>query len=292
MIDATTRACISAFSSDAPISSRIARTEKVRVEFVRCTTQATLQWSIRRPEVSLMWARDRGTNARIMVAGQPADSGNPRRGNFWFFPEGVDAQGEFTSMGTYDCAGVFVGPSFLPAAVREHLAEPIVGFAHDALGRAFNALTGELAEPDGPLPMFTEGWAMQAFAYVARAARSPRPRRTASRGGLAPWQLRRATKILGAELSENPPLICVAKACRLSVSHFGRAFKRSTGVPPHQWITDARIEAARDLLTKSHTPLADVAGLCGFADQSHFSRVFRRIVGTSPGVWRREQIAA
>ena len=50
----------------------------------------------------------------------------------------------------------------------------------------------------------------------------------------------------------------------------------------------ARIEGARTLLAKTTTPLAEVAGICGFADQSHFSRVFARAMGTSPGAWRRE----
>jgi transcriptional regulator GlxA family with amidase domain len=49
-----------------------------------------------------------------------------------------------------------------------------------------------------------------------------------------------------------------------------------------------RIEMARSLLTNSATPLAEIAGMCGFADQSHFSRVFARMMGTSPGSWRRE----
>ena len=91
-----------------------------------------------------------------------------------------------------------------------------------------------------------------------------------------------------SDLSENLSLNSVAQACKLSVSHFARAFKGSTGLPPHQWVMATRIEMARGLLTSSETPLVEVAGMCGFADQSHFSRVFARIVGTSPGAWRRQ----
>jgi AraC family transcriptional regulator len=73
----------------------------------------------------------------------------------------------------------------------------------------------------------------------------------------------------------------------LSVGHFFHAFRQSTGLPPHQWLVSERLEKAQDLLVNSATPLVEIAGICGFADQSHFSRVFGRMAGESPGAWRR-----
>ena len=283
-----TQTSIRALSTEALISSRIARTDHVRLEFLRCGCATTLEWSVARPEVSLMWVCDKGSNARFTLAGRQSDGITPGRANFWFFPEGSDAHGELTGKGAYDCAGVFVDPSFLPSTVKDSLGQPIAGFSHDALGRAFDALAGELAEPDGVLPLFTEGWAMQALAYVARASKTAQPSSTLTSSGLAPWQLRRAQEMFRSDLSANLSLNNVAQACKLSVSHFARAFKASTSIPPHQWVMAARIEMARGLLTSSATPLVEVAGMCGFADQSHFSRVFARMMGTSPGAWRRE----
>jgi AraC-like DNA-binding protein len=283
-----TQTSIRALSTEAPVSSRIAGTDHERVEFLRCGSVTTLEWSVARPEVSLMWVRDKGGNARFTLAGRQSDSITPGRANFWFFPEGSDAHGELTGKGAYDCAGVFVDPSFLPSTVKDSLAEPIAGFSHDALGRAFDALAGELAEPDGALPLFTEGWAMQALAYVARTSKTTQQSGTVTSSGLAPWQLRRAQEMFRSDLSENLSLNSVAQACKLSVSHFAHAFKGSTGIPPHKWVMATRIEMARGLLTNSATPLAEIAGMCGFADQSHFSRVFAHMMGTSPGAWRRE----
>lgn len=290
MIDTMTGS-IRPLSTEALIASRIACTEHVRVEFLRCETEATVQWTTAGPEVSLMWVRDKGSNARMTVAGGHVGSIAPGRANFWFFPEGAGAQGQVTGKGAYDCAGVFIEPSFLPPAVRQALKEPIAGFSHEALGRAFDELAGELTEPDDVLPFFTDGWAMQALAYVARASRVPQPQRLPSSSGLAPWQLRRAQEMFRSDFAENVSLTRVAQACKLSVSHFARAFKASTGMPPHQWVMTARIELARGLLANSATPLVDIAGICGFADQSHFSRVFARIMGASPGAWRREHRA-
>jgi transcriptional regulator GlxA family with amidase domain len=111
---------------------------------------------------------------------------------------------------------------------------------------------------------------------------------TPLKGGLAPWQLRRATEMFRSDLTENLKLQCVAEACRLSGNHFARAFRASTGISPHRWVIGKRIEKAQDLLVGSFVPLAEIALICGFADQSHFSRVFRVIRGVSPGAWRRK----
>ena len=73
----------------------------------------------------------------------------------------------------------------------------------------------------------------------------------------------------------------------LSPSHFARAFRGSTGMPPHRWLLNRRIEKAKDALHNTQASLAAVATACGFADQSHFTRVFTRFVGISPGAWRR-----
>jgi AraC-like DNA-binding protein len=115
--------------------------------------------------------------------------------------------------------------------------------------------------------------------------------REAYRSRLAPWQLKRVTDFIGANLAETLQLCDLAALSGLSPSHFGRAFKGSTGLPPHRWHLNLRIERARAMLSDDGASLADVACATGFADQSHFTRVFSRTVGMSPGAWRRERIA-
>ena len=89
-----------------------------------------------------------------------------------------------------------------------------------------------------------------------------------------------------ARLEDNIPLARIADACGLSLSHFARAFKQSTGLPPHRWLLQQRIYRSQDLLLHSDMPLSEIAIACGFSDQSHLNRVFVRVAGISPGAWR------
>jgi len=107
------------------------------------------------------------------------------------------------------------------------------------------------------------------------------------RGGLSSLQMRRATELLEAHLDGDIALQQVAEACELSVSHFSRAFKQTFRRPPYRWLIERRVDRARDLMTNSRLPLADIAIRCGFADQSALNRSFKRIHGVTPGIWRR-----
>ena len=106
-------------------------------------------------------------------------------------------------------------------------------------------------------------------------------------GGLAGWQEKRATEIMVTDLSGNTPLADIAFACGLSVSQFTRAFKQTTGVAPHRWLIQYRVEIAKQHLADRSMRLTDVALACGFADQSHLTRVFAAHTGLTPAAWRR-----
>ncbi|MYT26947.1 helix-turn-helix domain-containing protein, partial [Streptomyces sp. SID7760] len=79
-------------------------------------------------------------------------------------------------------------------------------------------------------------------------------------------------------------------AAQLGTSPFAllRAFRERYGMPPHTWLTDARVRRARALLDEGTTP-AQAAVAVGFTDQPHLNRHFTRIVGVPPGAYRRER---
>lgn len=106
-------------------------------------------------------------------------------------------------------------------------------------------------------------------------------------GGLAAWQERRTKELISANLRGNISTGDLARECSLSTGHFARAFRHSTGLSPHQWLLQRRIEKAHALLRDSRLSLAEIARACGFADQSHFTKAYTRVNGISPGAWRR-----
>jgi AraC family transcriptional regulator len=106
-------------------------------------------------------------------------------------------------------------------------------------------------------------------------------------GGLSPQQLRRAVEFIGANVKDDLGLAEVAGVVGLSPWHFARAFKESTGVPPHRWLIQRRLELAQDLLARTDLRITEIAAAVGYDDPNQLARIFRRYVGTSPGAWRR-----
>jgi len=158
---------------------------------------------------------------------------------------------------------------------------------HDLVMYGFaQAIAGALDRPGDGSAMFCEYIALAFFAHIVRAYGGSAIKQFA-RGGLAPWQIRRAYEFIDANLANDPSISDVSEQCGLSSGYFSRAFKRESGFSPHRWLMKKRVERARELLRGSDLRLAEIAQVCGFVDQSHFARVFSRSEGCSPGRWRR-----
>jgi AraC-like DNA-binding protein len=107
------------------------------------------------------------------------------------------------------------------------------------------------------------------------------------KGGLAPWQIRKVTSHIEANLDKSIKSGDLAALLDLNPCHFSRAFRNSFGDSPLEYVSRRRMERAQGLMLSTDAPLSQIALECGLADQAHFSRLFRRIVGESPRAWRR-----
>ena len=190
---------------------------------------------------------------------------------------------------------------YLPRSALDSIAEqsnaPRVGELSAQLGVGHDdpvirhiggGLLQALRRPDETNQLFIDYMMLAFTAHAAQTYGGLRTIRALARGGLAPWQVKRACERLDSDLGGTLSLQQIAAEFGLSVSHFSRAFRVSTGVPPHQWLLRQRVNAAKQLMTARDLSLSEIAISAGFANQSHFTRVFSAQVGTSPAAWRRE----
>lgn len=164
---------------------------------------------------------------------------------------------------------------------------PGVPIADECLHALAKAVLPELSSPGHTSPLLMDYLATALVAHVATDYGNFLPSPLAAKGGLAPWQVRRAQEMLSANLEGGVQLEDVARECGLSVGYFSRAFRATIGLPPHRWLMKHRIESAKLIMRQSGTSLAEIAIRCGFSDQSHFTRAFSRETGASPAQWRR-----
>jgi AraC family transcriptional regulator len=169
--------------------------------------------------------------------------------------------------------------------------QPGVGIDDPVMRHLTSVLLPSFERPEQASTLFIDYVTLAVGAHLAHRYGGMRTMTRPVRGGLAPWQERRAKELMSANLDGELNIAQLAQECELSLSHFTRAFRKTTGLPPHRWLLQRRVDKAKSLLLDPTLSLAETALACGFADQSHFTRVFTQSVGTSPGVWRRQRRA-
>ena len=182
----------------------------------------------------------------------------------------------------------FIADNAEAERIGELRYQPGVGIDDPVVRALTSSLVPAFEYPDQASRLFVDHVTLAVGVHVARTYGGMISQVRRSRGGLAPWQLKRAEDSLAANLEGDISLADLANDCGLSASHFARAFRQSTGLSPHQWLLRRRVDEAKGLLRERTLSLSVVALACGFGDQSHFTRVFSRLTGISPGSWRRK----
>ncbi|MGF6753589.1 helix-turn-helix transcriptional regulator [Paraburkholderia sp. GAS42] len=194
----------------------------------------------------------------------------------------------------FDCLQFYLPEASLHriAAAEDCVAIRELAIPH-GIQDPFVAMVGKLLLPaltGKPVPqLFIDGLLIALHGHLAATYAGVRIVDARRTGGLAPWQEMRAKAMIDAHLEDGLSILELAAACELSPAYFCRAFRRSTGHAPHQWLIRRRIDVARDLLARSSLSIAEIAISCGFADQSHFTRVFSHVTGITPRAWRYAQ---
>jgi AraC family transcriptional regulator len=110
--------------------------------------------------------------------------------------------------------------------------------------------------------------------------------RAGTHRGLPPGALQRVFQYIDMHLDERLSIRVLANTVGLSPCYFAHAFKQSTGLSPHDYLVQRRVQRVEELLSETDMPISEIALAVGFADQSHCCRRFRERVGLTPSEYR------
>jgi AraC-like DNA-binding protein len=173
------------------------------------------------------------------------------------------------------------------SSLRVNGLKTVTGQRDPVLAHLAQALAPALARPGEASMLFVDQLGTAIGTYLIQHYGGAKLAMQSKSRSLSRMHEERAKQMLMNKVRGNISVAEIAKECNMSGSYFLRAFKATTGYTPHQWLLTQRVQQARELLLHSDLPLAEIAIVCHFSDQSHFSRVFSQLMGTSPGNWRR-----
>ena len=106
------------------------------------------------------------------------------------------------------------------------------------------------------------------------------------KGGLASRPRQRVVDYINEHLQDELSLFELARIAKLSPHYFATVFKASTGISPHRYVIERRIDRACDLLRQDEKTISEIAYAVGFSSQSHLTANFRRTMGVTPRRFR------
>lgn len=214
-----------------------------------------------------------------------------RPGSIIYIPAGS----EWTGWDEGDAIAAYLLVSIAPGFADEAFQElasyqpselpPWIGFRDSILEMALQRIAAELKYPDPISATMVESQVTQLFVQMVRLNRNCHQ---PSKGGLSAFDLKRVVGMIESLSGGRPKLADLAKEVGISRFHFGRAFKQSTGMTPHAFIAQRRLEQSADMLRSTNMSATEIALECGFASSSHFTTAFKRAFGTKPIEFRRE----
>jgi AraC family transcriptional regulator len=135
--------------------------------------------------------------------------------------------------------------------------------------------------------LYVESAASMLAVHLLRRYSTQKPMIQEYTGGLPKHKLKEAIAYINDNLDQNLSLFEISAIVQMSPHYFASLFKQSTGMAPHQYITQCRIEKAKYLLSKQELSVIQVSQFVGFQSQSHFAKVFRKYVGVTPQAFKK-----
>lgn len=222
----------------------------------------------------------------------------PPAGSISILPN--DSFAEWSWKGTKDSLHISLEPNLLARAAGSFELDlsrleipPLLNRTIPAVRAAMLAINAELTTGGVGGPLMVESLANVLSIHLIRYLLRPRQLKTRGDSLLPRRKLNTVTQYIMENLDSSLTLEEMAAVTHLSLYHFARQFKMTTGESPHQYVIARRVERAQQILRMDdEISLADVALRAGFSDQSQLYFHFKRIVGVTPRQFRMSARAA
>jgi AraC-like DNA-binding protein len=163
-----------------------------------------------------------------------------------------------------------------------------IGIEDQGIRLTLATITQEIEAPGLNSTLYIDSLLILLLTQLMRCASNfAAPRQPAYvKGGLPNWRLKRALELLETDRTKTPSLAELAGPLQLHPTSFCRAFKQSTGLSPHRYLLEHRVNRAKEMMKDRKRTLTEIALDCGFSSSSQFSIVFKRVTGISPRGYR------
>jgi AraC family transcriptional regulator len=258
----------------------------ITAEFVRISSPAEYDFRLQNSPGYLTLLDIYRIDGESVAPGLPRSSRQDLRSKLTYIPPGSELRGRSRILGQATVTAVYFDWDDRDDSRDLLQLPPMLHFEDNMLRTLLTQLQAVILDPTIDISGYAETLGLLMHFEMQRLGNQlaePAP----LQGGLTSRQIRLVVDHLENCLQEKITIAELSRIVELSRFHFIRAFKKSLGMTPHQFIANRRVERARDLLTKGRMSVSEIAASIGFNSTAQLTRAFRRHVGTTPTLFRR-----
>jgi AraC family transcriptional regulator len=201
---------------------------------------------------------------------------------------------QIRSAGRFEMLTWGISPSFVESVAERELGHPCAGLeiqslqggTDDRLWELGRRLSAEMSFPRYASQLYFDTLNTQLAICLLRDHSSHADRRQNALSRIDDERIRKVIDYIHANLCHGITLDELSVETGLSSGYLVTAFKQATGLPPHRYQLEKRIERAKVLLADPNRSITQVALDVGFSSQSHLTSVFKRLTASTPKAYR------
>ena len=226
------------------------------------------------------------------LAGGRRQSTQMRRGDVCVTPSGIPTQACWHK--SVEFLLLSISPTLIKRTASESISTDIVeispqrGVRDPQILHIGLALKAELETGCESGPLYGESLGLALAVHLLKRYSTLRIPLPEPSDGLRAQKLQQVIDYINDNLAARVTLAEIAVVAGISPYYFARQFKLSTGLSPHQYVIQRRIERAKILLAENKLPIVEIADCVGCSSQSNFTALFHKYVGMTPKTYREQ----